>query len=287
MKIFLCQFFESSLCSLVSILGLIMLSVTTVHADEYVITGVPAGDVLNVRSGASSLHEIVATLKQGDAGVTITGGVVMNGDTDWVPISFAGKKGWVRPKFLRRVKSGDSSGSLANEGGGTQSHKEGQSFVVSVDLEDHTLTLPAEVDWKNSTSDVTWRFRTSMVFVASSVSPPGREICLVDHFAAEDPKKTLSTKELEKTYMDSLVQNGEKNGTLKRAKVILFGKAAHAVLADDREDVTEGVPRMVLSAVFLEPARGYYYSLTLKIAGASIMAKKTPQELVSYLMKGK
>lgn len=287
MKVDICKSILDPFRSFVSVLALVILSITVIHADEYVITGVPLGDVLNVRSGSSSLHEIVATLKQGDRGIKITGDVVMNGETDWVPISFAGKKGWVRPKFLRRVKYGDSSGFLANEGGGTQSHKEGQSFVVSVDLEDHTLTLPAEVDWKNSTSDVTWRFRTSMVFVASSVSPPGREICLLDHFAAEDPKKTLSTKELEKTYMDSLVQNGEKNGTLKRAKVILFGKAAHAVLADDREDVTEGVPRMVLSAVFLEPARGYYYSLTLEITGVSMMTKKTPQELVSYLMKGR
>ncbi|MFO1437307.1 MAG: SH3 domain-containing protein [Verrucomicrobiaceae bacterium] len=77
--------------------------------DSYTVTGIADDDMLNIRSGPGKDYPIVAQLANGTGQVRITGESVMNGDADWVPIQFAGGKGWVRPKFLVAKRADASS----------------------------------------------------------------------------------------------------------------------------------------------------------------------------------
>jgi Bacterial SH3 domain len=65
------------------------------------ITGLGFDDTLKIRSGPGMDNPPVDELKDG-AEVTITGEVVMNGETDWYPVRTAKGNGWARGKFLRR-----------------------------------------------------------------------------------------------------------------------------------------------------------------------------------------
>jgi Bacterial SH3 domain len=69
-------------------------------AKTYYVVGVARGDTLKVRSSPSQSSRVVATLRNGDGGITITGKIIMNGNDDWVPIVVSDVEGWVRPKFL-------------------------------------------------------------------------------------------------------------------------------------------------------------------------------------------
>lgn len=66
----------------------------------YEITGVAAGDTLNIRSGPGLNFQVVGRLPNGEGGIQIRGEVVMNGNDEWVPIAFQGGKGWTRSKYL-------------------------------------------------------------------------------------------------------------------------------------------------------------------------------------------
>lgn len=72
----------------------------------YRITGLPAGETLNIRSGPGTNFTITGELPNGKNGIQITGDGVMNGEAEWVPISYPGGKGWARTKYLARVADG-------------------------------------------------------------------------------------------------------------------------------------------------------------------------------------
>lgn len=66
----------------------------------YQVTGIQAGDTLNIRERASASSALVVSLPNGTPGIQITGATSMNGSDEWVPISVQGKRGWTRPKYL-------------------------------------------------------------------------------------------------------------------------------------------------------------------------------------------
>jgi Bacterial SH3 domain len=65
------------------------------------ITGLASGDTVKVRSGPGMDNPPIDELRNG-AEVTITGEVVMNGETDWYPVRTAKGDGWTRGKYLLR-----------------------------------------------------------------------------------------------------------------------------------------------------------------------------------------
>jgi hypothetical protein len=71
----------------------------------YRVTGISENDTLIVRSGPGASYSIVARLDNNHGGIRITGSAQMNGRDDWVPISFGGNTGWVRPKYLEAISS--------------------------------------------------------------------------------------------------------------------------------------------------------------------------------------
>jgi hypothetical protein len=70
------------------------------EAETYYVVGIAQNDRLKVRSSPSQKSRVVATLRNGDGGIIVTGRIVMNGTDDWIPIVSSGFEGWVRPKFL-------------------------------------------------------------------------------------------------------------------------------------------------------------------------------------------
>jgi formylglycine-generating enzyme required for sulfatase activity len=67
---------------------------------NYQISGVPAGDTLNIRSGPGANFTVKGEVKNGTGPVAITGELVNNGGAEWAPVSYPGGKGWVRIKYL-------------------------------------------------------------------------------------------------------------------------------------------------------------------------------------------
>ncbi|WP_395741709.1 SH3 domain-containing protein [Prosthecobacter sp.] len=65
-----------------------------------VISGIPSNDTLNVRSAPSMNSKTVLTLANG-VKVQIRGDSVLNGETEWVPITIDSQQGWVRSKYLQ------------------------------------------------------------------------------------------------------------------------------------------------------------------------------------------
>jgi Flp pilus assembly protein TadD len=65
-----------------------------------IIAGVPAGDDLKVRTAPAMTSEVALTVYNGQ-NVQIRGGAVMNGKTEWVPITIGSTDGWVRSKYLK------------------------------------------------------------------------------------------------------------------------------------------------------------------------------------------
>ena len=68
----------------------------------YVVAGIRPGDALNVRSGPDSRYPILERLPNGFGDIHILAPPVINGTTEWVNISFAGRTGWVNREYLRR-----------------------------------------------------------------------------------------------------------------------------------------------------------------------------------------
>lgn len=64
------------------------------------VTGVPVGDVLNVRSAPAMKANSLFNLKNGQR-IQITGEPVFNSQTEWVPIQSGRLQGWVRRIYLR------------------------------------------------------------------------------------------------------------------------------------------------------------------------------------------
>jgi len=69
---------------------------------RYMITGVPDGDVLKIRSGPGMNYPVVCTVENGRDGVILTGNVSMNGGTDWYPVKIGEYSGWTRGKYLKK-----------------------------------------------------------------------------------------------------------------------------------------------------------------------------------------
>ena len=67
---------------------------------SFVVSGLKLNDPLNVRTGPSAKHPVVATLLNGKRGIQIVGEPVQNGETLWVPVRFEGVDGWVNRQFL-------------------------------------------------------------------------------------------------------------------------------------------------------------------------------------------
>uniref|UniRef100_UPI003784C8C5 SH3 domain-containing protein n=1 Tax=Prosthecobacter sp. TaxID=1965333 RepID=UPI003784C8C5 len=67
----------------------------------YSVVGIARDDTLNVRSGPSANHEIVARLPNGSSQLRIVAAPVMNGTTEWVQITFGNLTGWVAKLYLR------------------------------------------------------------------------------------------------------------------------------------------------------------------------------------------
>ncbi|MGC8011007.1 SH3 domain-containing protein, partial [Salmonella enterica] len=65
-------------------------------ASAYKVVNIREDDVLNVRSGPSSEHAVVAALQPGSRGVIITGDC----ESDWCPVQHAAGSGWVNRTFL-------------------------------------------------------------------------------------------------------------------------------------------------------------------------------------------
>lgn len=94
------QIRKPALCLLLFVFVTRVESTPEEEAKTYYVVGIARNDSLKVRSSPSQKSRIVATLRNGDGGITITGRIVMNGADDWIPIEGSGFEGWVRPKFL-------------------------------------------------------------------------------------------------------------------------------------------------------------------------------------------
>jgi hypothetical protein len=92
------------------------------EAKTYYVVGIAENDRLKVRSSPSQTSRVVATLRNGDGGIIVTGKIIMNGTDDWIPIEGSDFEGWVRPKFLSpnreqasKPKSGPTRAGLIGE----------------------------------------------------------------------------------------------------------------------------------------------------------------------------
>lgn len=63
---------------------------------RFVVTNVRPDDVLNVRSGPSAEHEVIAALLPGSRGVAITGDC----RSEWCPVQYERASGWVNSSYL-------------------------------------------------------------------------------------------------------------------------------------------------------------------------------------------
>jgi len=70
------------------------------ESTTYTVTRISVGDTLNIRSGPGMNFSIAAKLTNGATDIQIRGEAVMNGNDEWVPITFPGGKGWTRQKYL-------------------------------------------------------------------------------------------------------------------------------------------------------------------------------------------
>ena len=87
-------------------------------ADIVEVTGVASDDVLNVRSGPSTGHEIVGALANGDAARNL--GCEQHGSSRWCHIQFLDEMagdGWVNARYLNLSPAGATNGSAAGPGG--------------------------------------------------------------------------------------------------------------------------------------------------------------------------
>lgn len=71
----------------------------------YSVTGITARDTLNVRTGPGSNYNVTDKLPNGYNMIRILDEPVMNGDTEWVHITFENRTGWVNKMFLKPSKS--------------------------------------------------------------------------------------------------------------------------------------------------------------------------------------
>ncbi len=71
---------------------------------KYYVVNVGDYDTLNVRSGPGVKHSIIAKFPNGIAGIQIQGVPVLNGNDDWVHITFADGEGWIRPQYLAAIR---------------------------------------------------------------------------------------------------------------------------------------------------------------------------------------
>lgn len=69
---------------------------TPPQAPQHVVANVPENDVLNMRSGPSTDYDVVAELRPGSRGVTITGTC----QSGWCPVRHQDASGWVNGSFL-------------------------------------------------------------------------------------------------------------------------------------------------------------------------------------------
>lgn len=84
----------------------LMVSVMTTPAAQsadlnvFVVTGVKAGDFLNMRSAAGASHSITGRIPASGQGVVATGEEQKVGDTVWAKVYWSGVGGWVSKRYL-------------------------------------------------------------------------------------------------------------------------------------------------------------------------------------------
>jgi uncharacterized protein YgiM (DUF1202 family) len=77
-------------------------NITTVHAatNVYVVTGIPAGQVLNMRSAAGASNAVTGKIPFNSQGVVATGEEKKVNGTVWAKVYSNGVGGWVSKKYL-------------------------------------------------------------------------------------------------------------------------------------------------------------------------------------------
>lgn len=70
------------------------------QVQRYIVVGIALNDTLNVRSGPGATNALIAQLPPGYRDITVEGGPVCNGETEWVLINFGEYRGWVAGQFL-------------------------------------------------------------------------------------------------------------------------------------------------------------------------------------------
>lgn len=68
--------------------------------DVFVVTGVKAGDFLNMRSSPGASHAITGRIPHNGQGVVMTGEEKTVGGTTWAKVYWAGVGGWVSKRYL-------------------------------------------------------------------------------------------------------------------------------------------------------------------------------------------
>lgn len=81
---------------------------------EYSVTGVEAGDVLNIRENVASADSptsarIVGTIPADARGVAGTGVTIVVGNDRWHEVSYNGVKGWVSGRYLAPAQDGSGT----------------------------------------------------------------------------------------------------------------------------------------------------------------------------------
>lgn len=78
------------------------LSVSSVQAanDVYVVTGVTAGEFLNIRTNAGTSNSVVGRIPHDGQGIVTTGEEKKVGSTVWAKIYWKGVGGWVSKRYL-------------------------------------------------------------------------------------------------------------------------------------------------------------------------------------------
>lgn len=100
---------------LVPAMAVVLLAVGPAGAAyEYTVTGVAAGDVLNIRDNVAAAEsagsaKIVGTIPANATGVAGTGVTILLGRTRWHEISFNGVTGWVSGRYLAPAPDGDAT----------------------------------------------------------------------------------------------------------------------------------------------------------------------------------
>ena len=116
--------------------------VSSTQAKVCTVSGVKSGDSLNVRSTPDSGSQVVSELANGEQ-VRIRGDSVMNGATEWMPISSGSQDGWVVRKYLRDGDSEEAKSQSGDQVKKTLSNFINQAGATITKAVEKSLDLPS------------------------------------------------------------------------------------------------------------------------------------------------